>query len=709
MKNILVTLLAYSLLLSLSVQAQRLTDYVDPMIGTADHGHVFLGAHVPFGMVNVGPTQFETGWDWCSGYHYDGKQIVGFSHTHLSGTGCSDLGDVALMPTVGAVELTREGLASAYSHETEVAEPGYYRVALTRGHLLCEMTATRRAALHRYTWPRGTGDARIVVDLQNGVGDNLMNARFVRMDEQTVMGYRISRGWANEQHVYFIIQFSKPMKAWLSEGQDSPFGQAVFEVGPGESVMAKVGLSPTSELNALQNLGTEMPGWNFDEVRQQALEEWETELGRIKATFATERESRIFYTSMYHLMMAPQTWNDVTGDYRGADYQVHRSGDFQNLTTWSLWDTYRAAHPLATLILPDRMKDYAQTMLHIADQRGELPVWHLMGCETYCMVGCPAIPVLADMVLKGFQGFDYEQAYQAMKASMLKPNRGKHYLEELGYLPFDGTEGETVAKNLEYYLAEWALAQVAGRLGHKKDSAHFAGIAQNYKKLYDPRVRCMRALSNRGEFRSLEGFNPGHQTGDYTEGNPWQYTWLVPHDVNGLVELMGGRQSFSARLDSLFLADSDLGEHANPDITGLIGQYAHGNEPSHHVLYLYNYVGEPRKTQRLVRKVLDELYTDQPAGLCGNEDVGQMSAWYILSALGLYQVEPCGGIYQLGSPIVKEAVMKVRDGKTFTIRTQGRGVYVKKVKLNGLEYKKTSIDYRDIVAGGTLEFFMTEK
>lgn len=705
MKSFFYSIVASFLLFPLSASSQHLTDFVDPMIGTADHGHVFVGAHVPFGMVNVGPTQLETGWDWCSGYHYDGKQIVGFSHTHLSGTGCSDLGDIALMPTVGEVELTREGLASAYRHETEEAKPGYYKVALDKSHILCQLTATRRAAMHSYTWPRGTGDARIVIDLKNGVGDNMTHARLVRMDEQTLLGYRISHGWANEQHCYFIIQFSKPMKAWMCDGKDAPYGQAVFDVGPGETILAKVALSPTSEMNALQNLGTEMPGWDFNAIRQQALQEWEEQLGRVQATFATERESRIFYTSMYHMMMAPQTWNDVSGDYRGADYMVHRSADFENLTTWSLWDTYRAAHPLATLIFPDRMKDYAQTMLHIARERGELPVWHLTGCETYCMVGCPGIPVLADLVLKGYEGFDYEEAYQAMKASMLKPNRGKHYLEEMGYLPYDGTEGETVAKNLEYYLAEWSVAQVAGKLGHKEDSVHFATIAQNYKKLYDPRVRCMRALSADGKFRSLDGFNPGHQTSDYTEGNPWQYTWLVPHDVAGLVDLLGGKQAFVGRLDSLFTADSDLGENANPDITGLIGQYAHGNEPSHHVLYLYNYVGEPKKTQKLVRQVLDELYTDKPAGLCGNEDVGQMSSWYILSALGLYQVEPCGGTYQLGCPIVKEAVLKVRDGKTFTIQTYGKGAYVKKMKLNGKDYKKTSIDFKDIVAGGKLEFW----
>lgn len=685
---------------------RNLIDYVDPMIGTSDHGHVFLGANVPFGMVNVGPTQLETGWDWCSGYHYNGTKIVGFSHTHLSGTGCSDLGDIALMPTPGAVELTREGLASGYTHDREVAAPGYYQVVLDRGNILCEMTSTRRAAMHRYTWARGAGSARIVVDLQNGVGDRMTNARLIRMDDQTLVGYRVSHGWADEQHAYFCIQFSKPMSAFIHDNINDPYGQAVFEVGPGESIEVKVGLSPTSEINAINNLATEMPHWDFEKVRTDASQEWERELGRVKASFRTERESRIFYTSMYHYMVAPQTWNDVSGDYRGSDYKIHRAADFENLTTWSLWDTYRAAHPLSTIILNDRLKDYAQTMLHIADERGELPVWHLHGCETYCMVGCPAIPVMADLILKGVEGFDYEKAYQAIKKSMLKPNRGKHYLEEIGYLPSDGTEGETVAKNLEYFLAEWSVAQVAGKLGHKEDSVHFASIAQNYRKLFDPRVRCMRALSSDGKFRSIEGFNPGHQTSDYTEGNPWQYTWLVPHDVDGLVETLGGREAFIGRLDSLFTADSDLGENANPDITGLIGQYAHGNEPSHHTLYLYNYVGQPEKTQKHVRKVMDELYTDQPAGLCGNEDVGQMSAWYILSALGIYQVEPCGGRYQIGSPIVENATINVGNGKTFTLKTYGgseKKTTIKKMKLNGKPYKKTYLEHKDIVDGGLWE------
>jgi predicted alpha-1,2-mannosidase len=483
--------------------------------------------------------------------------------------------------------------------------------------------------------------------------------------------------------------------------------------------MAKVALSPTSEMNALINMNQEMLNWEFKEIYEAAHEAWYKQLGRVQATFRSERERTIFYTAMYHYMVAPQIWCDVLGDYMGCDFKVHRGADYETLTTWSLWDTYRAAHPLATLIMPDRMRDYAKTMLAIYREWGELPVWHLVSNDTYCMVGEPAVPVLADMIMKDeCPDVDYEEAFQAIKASMLPtefgnrltrrlPLRGKDYLAELGYLPYDGRESEVVGKSMEYYIAAWAAAQVAGKLGHEEDSVRFLELSMNYKKLWDARVKCMRALDANGEFRPLpDNFSPSHQTRDYTEGNPWQYTFLVPHDVKGLAALMGGDKALSDHLDALLAADSDLGEGAAPDISGLIGQYAHGNEPSHHVLYMYNYVGHPEKTQKWVRQVMDELYTDQPAGLCGNEDVGQMSAWYILSALGLYQVEPCGGVYQLGSPIVEEAVIPLPGDKTFTIRTKGgdaKKPIVKKYMLNGKPLKGTSITHQQIMAGGTLE------
>ena len=689
--------------------SQRLTDYVDPMIGSGDHGHVFVGANVPQGMVNVGPTQLETGWDWCSGYHYSGQKIVGFGHMHLSGTGCSDLGDIALMPTLQDLEMSREALATEYSHDDELVRPGYYAVRLRRDHILCEMTATKRVALHRYTFPRGSNNARIVIDLSNGVGDCLEQSRIYQIDDFTLAGFRISKGWASRQQVYFLMHFSRPIHNWLSPSADYPYAQATFEVGPGDDVMVKVALSPVNEMNARTNLKTEMPDWDFNAVREQALQAWDEELGRVKATFRSDSERRTFYTSMYHFLYAPVVWCDVNGDYMGSDGRVRHGASFCNYTTWSLWDTYRAAHPLATLIMRDRLSDYAQSMMAIYREQGELPVWHLMSNETYCMVGCPAVPVLADMVLKGVEGIDYKEAFEAMKTSLMRDNRSLNRMKQYGWVTWDTGDAEAVAKSLEYFLADWSAAQVAGLVGEMSDSAYFYRRSQGYRRMFDPQRQCMRALSTDGRFRDEPNFNPCYQTRDYTEGNPWQYTWLVPHDVMGLVSCFPSREAFIARLDSLFLADGDLGKDANPDITGLIGQYAHGNEPSHHVLYLYNYVGQPWKTQQRVRQVMSELYSDAPAGLCGNEDVGQMSAWYILSALGLYQVEPCGGRYQLGSPLVEEAVLQVGDGKTFTVRTHGgspEAIYVREVRLNGKRLSRWWVDYKEIIAGGVLDFYM---
>ena len=701
-----------SLLLAAASFGQRLTEYVDPMIGTGDHGHVFVGANVPQGMVNVGPTQIETGWDWCSGYHQSGDSIVGFAQTHLSGTGCSDLGDIALMPAMGEVELSRQGLAAPMRKETEVAHPGYYKVVLGGSNIVCEMTATERVALHKYTFQRGSNNARIIIDLDNGVGDRLKQARMYQLDDHTIAGYRISRGWAGHQEVYFVAQFSQPIHHWLSASLDAPYGQATFEVGPYDPVMVKVAVSPVSETNAMQNLLAEMPTWDFAAVYRAADEKWNKELGRIQATFANERDRRIFYTSMYHMLVAPQVWNDVNGDYMGSDGRVRRAATFQNYTTWSLWDTYRALHPLQTLVMRDKLTDYAQTMLHIYREQGELPVWHLHSNETYCMVGSPAVPVLADMCLKGVEGFDRKEAFEAMKASLMKDNRSMGWMKQLGYIPYNHGDWEPVAKTLEYYIADWSAAEVAGMLGMVEDSAYFHNRSMGYKRLFDPQLQCMRALDSDGQFRPREGFNPCHQTSDYTEGNPWQYTWLVPHDVHGLVGCFPSEEAFIARLDSLFLAESTLNADANPDISGLIGQYAHGNEPSHHVLYLYNYVGQPWKTAEKVRQVMRELYTDQPAGLCGNEDVGQMSAWYILSSMGLYQVAPCGGRYILGSPVVERADLNVGDGKTFTIVSHNnseQNIYVSHVKLNGKNYPYSYIDYKDIIQGGKLEFYMTSK
>ena len=707
MKNPLPLLLFAAAITSAS--AKNYTQYVDPTIGTGDHGHVFVGANVPQGMVNAGPTQINVGWDWCSGYHQRGDSIVGFAQLHLSGTGCSDLGDVALMPVTGDVELTRQGLASPFRHATETTRPGYYGVKLDRFDIDCEVTATARVALYRFSWQEEQADRRVVVDLENGVGDRLRQARIEQVDDHTLVGYRISYGWTRHQEVYFELTTSEDI---IDMQWDGKYAVVKFSPTSDEPLMVKVALSPTSYFNARNNRMAELDHWDFERVQRKADAAWNRELGRIDVEMPTLREKRIFYTAMYHYMVAPQLWCDVNGDYMGSDYHVYREAPFTNYTTWSLWDTYRSAHPLATLIMRDKLPDYAQTMLHIYDEQGELPVWHLMNNDTYCMVGCPGVPVLADMILKDVPGIDTTLAARAIKESLLQKTRSLHWMEELGYVPYNHGDWEPVGKSMEYFLADWAGAEALGRLGMKDDSAHFHQRSMGYKRMFDKELQFFRALDDKGEFRSREGFNPCHQTPDYTEGNPWQYAWLVPHDVKGLIECFGGRDNFIFRLDSLFLASSQLNKEANPDITGLIGQYAHGNEPSHHVIYLYNYAGQPWKAARRIRQVLSELYTDQPAGLCGNEDVGQMSAWYILSSLGLYQVEPCGGKWQIGSGIVRNATLHVGDGKTFRITTHNnspRNIYVQRVELNGVPVARTWIDHHDIIRGGTLDIYFGRK
>lgn len=749
MRNTL-SLIAMLLCGSMHTQAQY-TQYVNPMIGTGDHGHVFLGANVPFGMVDAGPTQLNSGWDWCSGYHYSGNSIVGFAQTHLSGTGCSDLGDVALMPTQGDVTLTRDGLASNYSHDDETARPGYYSVMLQRFGIRTEITATQRTALYRFTYPKAQ-DQRLVIDLNNGVGDHVLQSRLTRLDDCTFVGYRISHGWANQQHLYFAMRFNRPAL------KDVKTVEQIHELrfdSSNDPLLVRVALSPTSEINALLNMDAEdEAGWNFDAQQELADKAWNEQLGRVEASFINERDRTIFYTAVFHFMVAPQTWDDVNGDWWGSDNRVYRAADGEqggtNLTTLSLWDTYRAAAPLSTIIMPEMMPAIASTYLRIFRTQGKLPVWHLMSQETNCMVGCPAVPVLADLYLKGYiSDNDKTLALQAMVSSLLMDERGLGSLRTYGYLPHD-KEGESLAKSLEYYLADWSAAQAlrkameegrgdlqlmalypnlgqlqlfdlpkgmawalketqVNKMTVGQLAEYFTTRCQGYRRLFDPRVRCMRALDSHGQFKDITDFNPAHQTSEYTEGNPWQYTWLVPHDIPGLVQTLGGRKAFEERLDSLFTASSELNAEANPDITGLIGQYAHGNEPSHHIAYIYSMIGSPKKTARLVRRIMNELYTDQPAGLCGNEDVGQMSAWYILSALGFYQVEPCGGRYIIGSPIVKEATVHLDGGKALVIRTHGnsnKAIYVSKVVFNGKPVSDFTLRHTDLTQGGTLDIYM---
>lgn len=683
----------------------RLTQYVNPRIGTGGHGHVFLGANVPFGYVQLGPTEPTRGWDWCSGYHDSDSVLIGFGHQHLSGTGIGDLGDVALLPV--ASDTQRQVI---FSHADEQVRPGYYAVSLKangRQYVKAELTATQRTGMHRYTFASGQAKALLVLDLKQGIGwDAVTDMQMKQLSPRLIVGHRYSKGWAPRQLDFFAMEFSQDVQ--LAPVATDTVG-LISTLNMGMPLLVKVGLSAVSVENALGNLLSENPGWDFDAVCRQTDEAWNAELSKIRISTADEAKRRVFYTALYHTMTAPSVFSDVCGEYRGADGLVHEA-DFTNYTTLSLWDTYRAAHPLQTLIHPERQRDIAQTLLHIFSQQGKLPVWHLMGNETDCMIGNPAVPVLADLVLKGFD-VDGQEALRAMTTSARLDERSMGLLKQYGYIPFDKEpEHETVAKGLEYALADDAIARVAKALGNQQEYDYFSQRSKSYRNYFDKTSGFMRGLSSERRFRQpFNPFHTVHRADDYCEGNAWQYTWLVPHDVHGLISLFGSERAFIQKFDSLFVVEGDLGEDASPDVSGLIGQYAHGNEPCHHVLYMYAYAGQPWKAAPLLRKVMREQYRDTADGLSGNEDVGQMSSWYVLSSIGLYQVEPAGGKYIIGSPIFDEATLNVGDGKRFTVRTIGgsdMNIYIQRARLNGKPYTKSYIDFRDIARGGTLELVM---
>ena len=694
-------LLLSLMLMPLTGMAGNLTQLVNPRIGTGGHGHVFVGANVPFGMIQLGPNEHTRGWDWCSGYHESDSVIIGFGHMHLSGTGIGELGDVAFLPVLD--EEQREVL---FSHRAERVRPGYYSVMLDN-HIHVELTATERAGMHRYTLPADAKNGFMVLNLNQGIGWDKMSQCGMKVESATlVTGFRYSTGWAKDQKVFFAAEFSRPVKQVQQEGDSL----SVFSFdNNGSPLLLRVGLSAVSVEGAKANLRAEMNHWNFASLVADADRKWEEQLQKMHISGGTPAEQSVFYTAMYHTMIAPSVFCDVDGRYRGADGQVYQ-GDFTNYTTFSLWDTYRAAHPLMTLIHPERQKDIAQTMLHICDQQGKLPVWHLMGNETDCMVGNPGSIALADLVMKGYLT-DYKAALEALKKSDMREERGLGLLAKYGYIPCDlDPTYETVAKGLEYAIADGAAAVVAKRYGTKSDYKYFYDRSQSYRRYFDRKTGFMRGVTSKGQFR--EPFNPFHavhQHDDYTEGNAWQYTWLVSHDVHGLIGLFGGEKPFLQKLDSLFVAEGDLGEGASPDISGLIGQYAHGNEPSHHIIYMYNYAGQPWKAAPLLRKVFSEMYRNGLDGLSGNEDVGQMSAWYVLSSMGLYQVEPAGGRYIIGSPLFDSVEMNVGNGRTFKVTARNNSaenIYVQSAKLNGKKYTKSYVGFKDIVCGGELELVM---
>ncbi|WP_447642888.1 MULTISPECIES: GH92 family glycosyl hydrolase [Chitinophagaceae] len=719
-------LLAGSLLFMDMVSAQKApVDYVDPLIGSDAHGHVFVGASRPFGEVQLGPDNIAKGWDWCSGYHYSDSVLVGFSHTHLSGTGIGDLGDILLSPYTGKIKTEpgtqdniTSGYGSHYSHAGEEVHPGYYRVQLEDYRIRVELTSTDRVGFHKYSFPAGE-EGRVTIDLQHGLNWDKPVATFIKkLDDYTLVGYRFSKGWAPDQRLWFAIKTNKPiqdLKLFDSSAQASGSEltaikiKAVISLGTkGGDVLYKVGLSPVSYEGALNNIAQEIPGWDFEKVKSEARNDWNKSLSVINYATADPVKKTVFYTALFHAMIQPSLFNDFDKTYRGTDKKVYEKANFNNYTVFSLWDTYRTLHPLMTIIQPQRESDFINSLLAIYQQQGFLPIWPLMGGETYCMIGYPAIPVIADAILKGFTGFDVDLAYEAMKKTANQDTLGIQYVRNMTYIPGD-KENESVAKAMEYAVSDYSIAKVAEKLGKKEDYDYYLKRSKLYQLYFDKSVGFVRGKMSDGAWRTpFSPFEARHRENDYTEGNAWQYTWLAPQDPYGLISLFGSEATFVNKLDSLFTVKGSLGAEASPDISGLIGMYAQGNEPNHHTPYLYVYAGQQWKTAEKVRQIGQEFFTDKPDGLCGNDDCGQMSAWYVMSSLGFYPVSTAEGTFVFGSPQMSKATVKV-DKKTFTVIAENnsdKNIYIQSVTLNGKPYSKSYISYKEITAGGTLKFVM---
>lgn len=723
---------------------------VDPFIGTGGEGHTFPGATVPYGMIQLSPdTRIQPrkdGYGWAAGYRYDDTTIVGFSHTHFSGTGHSDLGDLLLMPTTGELQLERgdpdqprSGYTSRFRHATETAQPGYYAVTLDDHQVRAELTASARVGMHRYTFPAGK-PGHIVLDLRTSMYDYPGKISWSRLrvrPDGTVTGFRETRGWAPGRQLYFAVRFSQsftghqlhnteqdiPYKGFPPPGERDPRQRAqiegrqlvaAFDVAPadGQPVLVKVAISPVSEDNAIANLDAESPGWDFDGLRESAKRQWRDALGAVEA-HGNRAQLTSFYTALYHTLLGPTLFMDSDGRYRGPDNAVHQADGWTNYSTFSLWDTYRALHPLATLVQPpQRTNDFVNSLL--ASRRespyGVLPVWSFHGLETWCMIGYHAAPVIADAYMKGIRGYDAEEALQAMVASAnYGPYDGIAAYRELGYVPID-EEGEAASKTLEYAYDDWAIARMAQAMGKTEVAEEFARRAGHWKHAFDPATGFMRARRRDGAFR--EPFDPaasGYGT-DYTEGNAWQYSWYVPQDVAGLATMHGGSDALLDRLDAVFDANVDPSVFAHmEDITGLIGWYAHGNEPSHHVAYLYAYAGQPWRTQARLKQIMDTQYAPRPDGLAGNDDLGQMSAWYVFTTLGFYPVTPGSNQYVLGRPFLPRATLHLPNGKRFTVVADALDdahAYVGSVTLNGRPLERTYLEHEEILAGGELRFTM---
>ncbi len=770
-------LTAYCVLPTAAAQTRDFTRWVNPFIGTGGHGHTFPGATMPFGMVQLSPDTRVDNWDGSSGYHYSDDIIYGFSHTHLSGTGIPDYCDILFMPTMGKRGSFKapwdpkgpEWYVSNFSHANEKAEPGYYSVLLDQRNIKVELTATARAGLHRYTFP-SSGEANVVLDLK--WRDKLLDSKITAVGPSRIEGYRRSTSWAKDQIVYFAAEFSKPfieqgIQAGVEERGSIP-GVTItydtpdhydtasyqnafrFDVKAGEQILLKVALSPVSIEGARKNLAAELPGWDFDKVRADAKAAWNKELSKIEVSGGTDAQTTTFYTALYHTMIQPNIFQDVDGAYLGHDKKIHNVNAevkkptpyvyesfgmpsvpqaSNEYTVFSLWDTFRAAHPLYTIIDQKRTVDFINTFIRQYEQGGRLPVWELAGNETDCMIGYHAVSVIADAMAKSIKGFDYVKAYNAAKHSAELDRDGLAAYKKRGYISMED-ENESVSKTLEYAYDDWCIAQMARIMGRRyedwlstvnkvfesavpemqygEDYRKYSARARSFENLFDPSTGFMRPKKNGG---FVTPFASNEVTFNYTEGNAWVYSFFVPQDISRLMELQGGREKFTAKLDELFSTTDKLTGREQPDITGLIGQYAHGNEPSHHIAYLYDYAEQPWKTQKLVRKIMDEFYKPEPDGLIGNEDCGQMSAWYVMSASGIYEVTPGLPIYAFGTPLFKEVKYNLENGKSFIIKApnvSASNIYIKSTKFNGQDYLRSYIAHEDIMKGGVLEFEMTD-
>ena len=732
MRNLLLASCLIMMIISCSAPTSTILTDVDPFIGTAAHGHVYPGATVPFGMVQLSPDNGTPGWDWCSGYNWDDSVIVGFSHTHLSGTGIGDLYDILLMPTTKEVDFSKEikdrldyDYHSSFSHEMEQASPGYYSVFLDDSNIQVELSAASRTGIHRYTFPE-SDNASIVLDLAWKLNwDQPVESRIQVENANTVSGYRFSKGWASDQRVYFAIQFSKKFDSFtgavgnelkaetdtLLEGASGARAQFHFNTTEGEEIRVKVGLSSAGIGGAKAAL-KEIVGFDFEGARTNAEQTWMQNLSRIRVESDNDELRRTFYTALYHSHMAPVLFSDANGMYKGADGKNHQAAGYTKYGIFSLWDTFRAQNPLFTIIQTEKVNDHIRSMLSHYEEYGLLPVWELLGNETNTMTGYHAVPVIVDAYLKGFRDYDVNLAYEAVKKSAMQDIRATDHYRAYSYIPYDSA-GQSVTRTLEYCYDDWCIAQMAKGLGQQEDYEYFMDRANWYKNVFDESTGFMRAKMADGSWKSP--FDPKYSSHDfnvaeYTEGNAWQHSWFVPHDPRGLINLHGGNEPFIAKLDELFSESSEIsGDFVSADISGLIGQYAHGNEPSHHIAYLYNYAGAPWKTQQIIRRITTEMYTTEPDGLCGNEDCGQMSAWYIFSTLGFYPVNPANGIYVLGSPHFPQTSIFVGKGRTFEIlapNASSENIYVQSVKLNGETLNRSWITHEEIMSGGKIEFDM---